>query len=132
MSIKDGFSGIFHRSFLSRAIKQVCEETKPFERSTTNMELQEIDDRLKTLAKEIEELEGRKEAYLFMENLLQEQERLILKVCLIHYFMLLEILFLSSVQNFSQADNLVPFIKAMAHMKCRMYPVVGFSRSRIK
>jgi hypothetical protein len=44
------------------------------------MELQEIDDRLKTLAKEIEELEGRQEAYLFMENLLQEQEKLIIKV----------------------------------------------------
>jgi TolA-binding protein len=66
----------------SRAIKQVCEETKPFERSTTNMELQEIDDRLKTLAKEIEELEGRQETYLLMEKLIQEQEKLIIKVCL--------------------------------------------------
>jgi hypothetical protein len=63
-----------------RAIKQVCEETKPFERSNINMELQEIDDRLKTLAKEIEELEGRREAFLFMENLLQQQEKLIEKV----------------------------------------------------
>ena len=44
------------------------------------MELQEIDDRLKTLAKEIEELEGKREGYLFMENLLQQQEKLIEKV----------------------------------------------------
>jgi hypothetical protein len=44
------------------------------------MELQEIDDRLKTLAKEIEELEGKKEAYLFMENLLKQQESLIKRV----------------------------------------------------
>jgi hypothetical protein len=44
------------------------------------MELQEIDDRLKTLAKEIEELEGRREAFRFMENLLQQQEKLIEKV----------------------------------------------------
>jgi len=44
------------------------------------MELQEIDDRLKTLAKEIEELEGKKEAYLFMENLLKQQENLIKRV----------------------------------------------------
>ncbi len=45
------------------------------------MELQEIDDRLKTLAKEIEELEGKREGYLFMENLLQQQEKLLEKVC---------------------------------------------------
>jgi len=44
------------------------------------MELQEIDDRLKTLAKEIEELEGRQETLRFMENLLQQQEKLIEKV----------------------------------------------------
>jgi hypothetical protein len=67
--------------FFQRAIKQVCEETKPFERSTTNMELQEIDDRLKKLEKEIKELESQGKAQLLMENLLQEQEKLIKKVC---------------------------------------------------
>jgi hypothetical protein len=45
------------------------------------MELQEIDDRLKNLAKDIKELEGKKNGYLFMENLLLEQEKLIEKVC---------------------------------------------------
>ncbi len=44
------------------------------------MELQEIDDRLKNLAKDIKELEGKKNGYLFMENLLLEQEKLIEKV----------------------------------------------------
>jgi hypothetical protein len=61
-------------------VKQVCETTKPCERSKTNMELQEIEDRLKSLAKEIEELEGKREGYLFMENLLRQQEKLIEKV----------------------------------------------------
>jgi hypothetical protein len=64
-----------------RAIKRVCEETKPFERSTTNMELQEIDDRLKNLEKEVEELEGKREGYRLMENLLREKEKLLAKVC---------------------------------------------------
>jgi uncharacterized membrane protein len=53
------------------------------------MELQEIDDRLKTLAKEIEELEGKQEAHLFMEKLLREQENLIKKVVLIFTIFLL-------------------------------------------
>ena len=57
------------------------------------MELQEIDDRLQTLAKEIEELEGRKEAYLFMESLLQEQEKLTIKVCLNNLFVFISSLF---------------------------------------
>ncbi|CAF2224718.1 unnamed protein product [Rotaria magnacalcarata] len=61
------------------AIKQVCIETKPFERSQTNMELQVIDDNLNELAKDIEELEGKNDAHLFMENLLQQQEKLIEK-----------------------------------------------------
>jgi len=55
------------------------------------MELQEIDDRLKTLAKEIEELEGKQEGYLFMEKLLREQENLIKKVVLIFTIFLLYI-----------------------------------------
>ncbi|CAF0845752.1 unnamed protein product [Rotaria sordida] len=63
--------------FPYEAIKQVCAETRPFERSKTNMELQEIDDNLKALAKEIEELEDQNNAHLFMENLLQQQEKLI-------------------------------------------------------
>jgi len=58
------------------------------------MELQEIDDRLKTLAKEIEELEGKREAYLFMENLLREQENLIKKVFSIIIFDIEIIIFL--------------------------------------
>ena len=45
------------------------------------MKLQEIDDQLKTLAKEIEELEHRKEHYAFLESLLQEQEKLLESVC---------------------------------------------------
>ncbi len=45
------------------------------------MELQEIDDRLKKLEKEIKELESQGKAQLLMENLLQEQEKLIKKVC---------------------------------------------------
>jgi hypothetical protein len=61
-------------------VKRVCQVTKPFERSTVNMELQEIDDRLKTLTKEIEDLEGKRDGYLFMESLLQEQERLLVRV----------------------------------------------------
>ncbi|CAF3389354.1 unnamed protein product [Rotaria sp. Silwood1] len=65
--------------FPYEAIKQVCAETKPFERSKTNMELQEIDDNLKVLAKQIEELEGKSGTQLFMEKLLQEQEKLIEK-----------------------------------------------------
>ncbi|CAF3501411.1 unnamed protein product [Adineta steineri] len=63
--------------FPYEAIQKVCEETKPFERSSTNMELQEIDDRLKKLEREIEVLEGRKQAFKYMENLLQQQEKLI-------------------------------------------------------
>ena len=46
-----------------------------------NMELQEIDDRLKALEKEIEEREGRREYSIFLENLVQEQEKLLLRVC---------------------------------------------------
>lgn len=68
--------------FPYKAIKEVCELTQPFERSSTNMELQEINDRLTTLAKEIEELEGKGDGYLFMEDLLLQQERLIARVCL--------------------------------------------------
>ena len=45
-----------------------------------NMELQETDDRLKSLAKEIEELEGKQEYSIYMEKLLKEQEKLMLKV----------------------------------------------------
>lgn len=45
-----------------------------------NMELQELDDRLKSLAKEIEKLEGKQEYSIYMEKLLQEQEKLMLKV----------------------------------------------------
>ena len=61
-------------------IKRVCGQTKPFERSLTNNELQEIDDRLKALNKEIEELEGKRDGYFFMEDLLQQQEKLITRV----------------------------------------------------
>ncbi|CAF2952900.1 unnamed protein product [Rotaria sp. Silwood2] len=63
--------------FPYKAIKQVCAETKPFERSKTNMELQDIDDNLKVLAKDIEELESKPGAHLFIENLLRKQEKLL-------------------------------------------------------
>lgn len=66
-----------------RAIKQVCAETKPSGRSKTNMELQEINDKLKALTAEIKDLEGNSDAILFMEKLLQEQEKLIETVCFI-------------------------------------------------
>ena len=68
--------------FPYKAIKEVCEKTEPSERSTTNMELQEINHRLTKLTTEIEELEDKNNGYLFMEDLLQEQERLIARVCL--------------------------------------------------
>ena len=45
------------------------------------MKLQEINDQLKALAKEIEELEHKNEGDLFLENLLQEQEKLLESVC---------------------------------------------------
>lgn len=45
------------------------------------MELKEIDDNLTILAKEIQELEGKSGACLFMEKLLQQQEKLVEKVC---------------------------------------------------
>ena len=44
------------------------------------MELQEIEDRLETLGKEIEDLEGKPDGYLFMEDLLRQQEKLFEKV----------------------------------------------------
>lgn len=65
----------------SRAVVEVCGETRPAERSSINMELQEIDDRLKNLEKEIEELESKKQYSMFIENLLLEQQTLMLKVC---------------------------------------------------
>lgn len=63
-----------------REIERVCEETKPAERSSKNMELQEIDDRLQQLEKEIEELEGKQEYSIHMEKLLQQKEKFMLKV----------------------------------------------------
>lgn len=47
------------------------------------MELQEIDDRLNKLEREIEELEGRKEAFRLMQQLLKEQDNLLKKVIVI-------------------------------------------------
>jgi hypothetical protein len=59
------------------------------------MELQEIDDRLKNLAKEIEELKGKRDGYLLMENLLQQQEKLIEKVCsFVYHWLFIYYLFL--------------------------------------
>lgn len=58
-------------------IKQVCAQTKPSERSVSNLELEEINERLKVLEKEIEQVEDKPDGYLFMESLLQQQQRLI-------------------------------------------------------
>ena len=45
------------------------------------MELEEINEKLNVLENEIDELENKPEAHLFMEKLLQEQEKLIERVC---------------------------------------------------
>ena len=60
-----------------RAIKEVCRDTKPMERTATNMALQEIDDRLKNILKEIEDAETQKNAVLVVEKLIREQKKLI-------------------------------------------------------
>jgi hypothetical protein len=52
------------------------------------MELQEIDDRLKTMTKEIKDLEHKKGTDLYMEKLLQEQVKLMEKVCYTYTFIL--------------------------------------------
>lgn len=49
-----------------------------------NLELHEIDENLKVLAKDIEELEQKARGHLLIEKLLQDQERLIDKVN--HFF----------------------------------------------
>ena len=67
-------------TFPYEAIRRVCADTKPVERSASDMELQEIEERLSVLSKEIEELEGKRDAYLLIENLLQQQEKLIMRV----------------------------------------------------
>lgn len=58
---------------------RISRALEPRNVSETNMELQEIDDLLKTLEKEIELSEGVKE-YVYVEKLLREKEKLLEKV----------------------------------------------------
>lgn len=96
------------------------------------MELQEIEDRLESLAKEIEDLEGKPDGYLFMEDLLRQQEKLFERVdrtldqCSVNRSEF------SSARSFCPAATVVPFIKAMVLMQCRTCPAVGSSKYRIK
>lgn len=64
-------------TFTRRAVKQVCAELQPHERSASNSALQEIDDRLQDVAKQIEKIERAKDGHLLMEKLLKQQEQLL-------------------------------------------------------
>ncbi|CAF0847266.1 unnamed protein product [Adineta ricciae] len=63
--------------FPYEAIKEVCRDTRPMERNAANMALQEIDDRLKKISEEIEDIETQKNAVLVVEKLIKEQQKLI-------------------------------------------------------